>query len=290
MKTLIKFGLIICFMLIINSCNQSPSSILTTSQFIVPNNMTSSWCLRGRFFLFPDDTARFYGSRKCTVMVDNSIAKTVSDSVYYYTITRKPEFLTDNEKTYVVVPQFCQILNVHDSLDQDTLIRYYEITDSGTYQRAYRNSNGLHLVHKPFVFPYELIVGTNWEMSPVMEDNWALYPIFKRLKELLKGSITIAGYAQVANEISAYILHGLFYQDGTRLKIHYCFNGTIIEDNNIKQISGTIITSLYYFRDVGLLEQNITSLVQTISSNGSVTIEKEHIYIDRGRTPAKFYF
>ncbi|MFH1762134.1 MAG: hypothetical protein ABIA63_13630, partial [bacterium] len=228
------------------------------------------------------DTALLLGIKKCTVTIDGNISSLDSDSVFYRTITMPQESLKIEEKKYRVIPQLFQMGASFDSINQQSVTRYFEINDTATLQRAFSDVNGIHNVRESMALPHMIYSNKIWPVTPLL-----LTPI-----TLAQGNLTFIGQAVMVKYYSTtefLRINGNEYSDGIVLNLYYTLSGTIINKGEIERIAGSIISEQYYFKDRGLLKQEIKSNIQSNTVDGSVKIHREYIYMDRGPFAVKIY-
>ena len=72
-----------------------------------------------------------------------------------------------------------------------------------------------------------------------------------------------------------------YFKDGLRVKLFYEVSGTLVEDESLKRVMGTLSVNQYYVKDFGLLEQEILFQIQSVAAGGNTEAKKELLIMKR---------
>ncbi len=287
-------GLSICYLLIANRCSYLDSTTVS-SDFTLPEGSDSTYQLTKRFFLlFPGDSALLCGTRAC-MTVSNNDTSFQNDSLYFRTITHHPSFMTTNGTKRLVFPQEFQQAGSLDKLEHTSITRFFEIRDTAILQIAFElNKDTIYLdknIQK--VIPIIIEVGSyNTIHSP--NNTWPASPLIKNPINATGGTLWFQGQNVAAKALAVnwgeyYYVNGYGYQFGIRIKTYYSINGYATENNMQISVIGTITIERSYFKDIGLVDQKMSSSIVKRYSDGTEKTIKESLILERGSDGATIY-
>ncbi len=289
------WGLLLLLFITGNRCNYSDMPTITNSKLTQTQSNDTIYQLTKRFFLlFPGDTALLYGTRTCTTITDGD-ASMYNESLYLRTITLHPYFMWINKTKHLVFPQVYQQNSSYDSLARNSVIRYFEIEDTAIMQLACKENGVMHYFEKnrQKVIPITIEVGY-FDTVESSKNKWPASPLIQNPVSIAQGSIWFTGHSLAKKGLALnwgqyYLVNGYEYQVGVRLKTYHSISGNGIEDNKSVSYLGTVIVTRSYFKDIGLVDQKMTSIIFKKFSDGTEIIIKEHIILERGPEGAKVY-
>lgn len=314
----------------LNRCNHPETSSVSGTEFIITGDSSAIYLLDKRYFvLIPGDTALFYGSKRCTVIVNGTLDTCINDSAYLRTITLDREERIINNRHQFVYPQHYQYCSSFKEIDtaslppDNTITRYFVKNDTAVLQIAYRTykydttrdagndvikksitlTSTLHDLppNKQKVLPKTLEVGKyGWlqtDTTNVPTNNkWQASPLIKNPLSFSKGTVSFEGFSVAPQGIA---LPGV---DPTSV---YTVNGVIYGNG--------VFIKTYYSIEGEIFEdgKNITvagtvlitrtyftdrglvdQLINTTirrSYSDTIQIIKETMYVARGPEGAKIY-
>lgn len=322
-------GTITLLFFAINRCNHPETNSVSTMELVITDDSSAIYMLDKRYFiLIPGDTALFYGSKRCTVIINGIIDTCINDSAYFRTITLDREEQTVDNRRQFVYPQHYQYCSSFKEIDTDsippnnTITRYFVKNDTAILQIAYRTykydtikdttsdvikksitlTGTLHNlpINKRKVIPKTLEVGKyGWlqtDTTNVPTNNkWYTSPLIENPVSFSEGYISFEGFSVAPKGIAlpgvmdpAYTVNGVIYANGVFIKTYYSIEGEIFEDNKNITIAGNVLITRTYFTDRGLIDQLINTTIQKTYSD-TIQIIKETIYVARGPEGAKNY-
>ncbi len=287
-----------------NRCN-IPETITTSEAEITLPSDTGSLFKHTKlyFVLVPGDTALFYGAHQCTMSTNGIIDTVISDSSYLRTITLQGRPLNFNDTLRFVFPQLYQQSSSFAAINENTVIRYMEKTDSATLQVAHEEKGAITYLdkNKQVVFPRTVLIGpyaqfvTDSTNIPTT-NTWHASPLIKCPVASSQGKISFEGYRIAAKVIAlsepgsiSYTVNGNDYDDGFFAKTYYAISGETIEDDKVVRVAGTVVVIRSYFKEIGLVDQETHISIQKIFSNGVIERQRERIYVARGPGPVKLF-
>ena len=304
MKKLLLVGVVLTLFILGNSCNYHESITPVTAEFILPPDSSAIYRMTKRFFVVvPGDTALFYGSRQCTVTTNGIITDITSDSSYLRTITLQGTYIELDDTLHYIYPQYYQQSSTFEKINEDTIIRYFEQTDSATLQVAYEENGTMHYIEKSrrMTMPRTVIVGPyGWfdtDSTTVPYNNkWPTSPLVKAPITTSSESITFDGYSVATRVIcltpkpteNPYIINGVAYQNGMFVKSYFVIHGEILEEGELVRVLGSVQVTRAYFTERGIIDQLTVSYMQKSYSDGSVEIIRERIYVARPEEAPKY--
>ena len=305
MKKLLPVGITLVFCILGNSCNFHESLTPVTAEFILPPDSANIYRMTKRFFVVvPGDTALFYGSCQCTVTTNGIITSIIDDSMYFRTITLPCENITLDDTLHKVYRQYYQQSSTFDKINENTIIRFFEQTDSATLQVAYEEKGTTHYIEKNrrMIMPRTVIVGPyGWfdtDTTKVPYNNkWPTSPLVTIPAIASSESITFDGYSVATRVIcltpqpteNPYSINGVDYQNGMFVKSYFVLHGETFEKGELVRVLGSVQVTRSYFTERGIIDQLTVSYIQKSYSDGSVEIIRERIYVARGPEGAKSY-
>lgn len=289
-KKITEFVLIFSMLLLSAGCNNKEYVSGTDVLVTLPNGNNTIYKFAKRYFLLqPGDTAQLYGTRVCTVVTNGIISSIEDDSLYFRRITLDDTTIFVNNTPHIVYPQLYHKSSSFDSLSQFTITRYFELTDSGIFQIAYEHYNTMQFLDKEIqkVIPSPLEIGSYDFVSS--GNTWRASPLIESPCASSNGTVWFIGQRVATCYLVSEKIDNYDYYDGVTIKTYYSFNGEIYENNEPARLSGTIVITRNYFKDIGLVnELRILEAQKSFSDNG-VQLTKERVYFSRGPEGAKVY-
>lgn len=303
-KKLILLGIALFLFFTGNSCNYPETVSTIDAELILPPDSSIIYKFTRHYFInVPGDTALFYGARSCTVTVNGIITSITNDSSYLRTITQEGTSININDTGHFVYPQLYQQSSTFSRINENTITRYFEKTDSATLQVAYHSNDIMNYPEKnrQIVMPRTLIIGLyGWFDTDTtdipMNNRWPTSPIIKTPLSSSSGAIKLDGHS-VATKVIAlpksgenkYLVNGVKYENGILVKSYFTVYGETIENSKIVRILGTITITRAYFLGMGLIDQLMNTSIEKVFSDGTVEIIRETVYVARGPEGAKKY-
>ncbi len=303
-----KVGFILFFtvlmMLVLSNCIQLEPVNTVQSSLLLPSDSGVIFKFTHRYFiLVPQDTALFYGSRRCTTLVNGTITDLVDDSAYLRTITLDGQNIQIGDSTLFVIPQHYQQSNAFSKINSNTITRYFKMNDSIIAQVAFKEKlqmNPLAQEHQLFM-PRSLIIGPyGWFQSDTttipINHKWPVTPIItnhflnKYTNDIPVGfSVATQTIALQGQNDQPYFVNGNSYIDGIMVKTFYTLSHTSNERGMVVQTRGAVAITRTYFNFMGMIDQSMVSSIQRTFSDGTVELIRETIYVARGYEGAKVY-
>lgn len=286
-----------------NRCN-IPDTISTSVEFILPPDSGAIYKFVNRYFLLePGDTALFYGARHCTTSVNGLITSNINDSAYLRIITLEDSIIRIDDSLRIVYPQQYQQSSTFATINENTITRFLEKSDSAILQVAYEDNGILFYPEKERqiviptlleIGPYAQFVNDSTEVS--IFNTWPASPLIKSPLASSYESIKLHGYT-VATEtiatpssfVDVYVINGVEYKNGALIISYFTLSGEVIEDGKIISIIGNIKIKRNYFWNIGLVDQLTVTSIQKIFSDGSIERIRETVYVARGPEGAGKY-
>ena len=303
-KNCILLGLALFLFSTGNSCNYPETVSTIDEELILPPDSSVIYQFTRHYFInVPGDTALFYGARRCTVTVNGIITSTIEDSSYQRTITLQDTIISINDTGHFVYPQLYQQSSTFSKINEHTITRYFEKTDTATLQVAYHSDGVMHYTaqNSKIVMPRTLIIGLyGWFDTDTtdipMNNKWPASPIIPPPLPSSNGAIKLDGYS-VATKVIAlpksgenkYCINGVNYENGVLVKSYFTIHGETFENNKIVRILGTVTITRSYFLGMGLIDQLMNTSIEKVFSDGSLETMRETIYIARGPEGARQY-
>lgn len=169
-----------------------------------------------------------------------------------------------------------------NKLNENEILRYLEIKNSGMYQLAYKDQYGIFQVSDTKIADYIFTTSTYWTVTPLFwEPNIPFIPDKEIPNLVLPGSATI--------ELTDYswFLDTMWYD----IKLYYPLNGSILQNGKPLRVAGTIVLTIGFYKfnfggDHGTFTHwNSEINIQATSANGDIFkyIEKRFMKSDNGR-------
>ncbi len=283
--------LILLFPVLVSvGCDYQETLNGTEVDITLSNGTNTIFKFTKRYFLLqPGDTALFYGTRVCTVITNGVISSLKDDSINFRTITLEDTVITVNSTPHIVYPQLYQAAKNMDSLSGYTITRFFELTDSGIFQTAYKPYSGMLFLEKEIqkVMPSPLEMGSFDFVSP--QNSWRASPLIVSPYASCNGTVNFIGQRVATRYIKNETIDSYDYYDGVTIKTYYSFSGEISEDNEYIRLAGTMVITRNYFKDIGLVNDMRIFEEQRTFSDNSTQVIKEYIYFSRGPNGAKLY-
>lgn len=261
-----------------------------------PKTEQKPFQLKKRYFvLVPGDTALLAGTVACTVITSGVLTSVTSDSSYFRTITSADTTLRIHGKPKTVSPQAYQMGSSLDEIDLNTFMHYFTNNDSAVLQVYYSTHNNLYPIDEKNqkVMPSSIVVG---DLDTIISSNnrWYSSPLIPCISQYLLLKVPFIGFTVAAKALaiignSFYTVNGYNYRDGIQLRSFYTVYYETIEHDILQQIQIKLEVLKSYFKDRGLVEQQIDIVTQKLSADGNVTIIKKHINHQRGPEGAPEY-
>lgn len=287
-----------------SGCNYHDTASSLNADFLLPPDSGTIYQLTKRYFVaIPGDTALFYGSRQCTVTTNGIITSITDDSAYFRTITLPIDSIPLEDTLHRVYPQLYQQSTTFDDINNNTIVRYLEQTDSALLQVAYKENGHMYYTKKSrrMIMPRTVIVGLyGWydtDSTTVPSNNkWPTSPLIKKPVASTDENILYDGYSVACRVIALpksgeplYLINGVEYANGICVKTYYSISGETIENNMRVNVLGSAQITRTYFTEMGMIDQLTLTFVQKIFSSGATEITRERMYVARGPEGAKKY-
>lgn len=296
------FGISICVIitaLLLVNCGDV-NHIGYTEEIILPvKPKTAVYRMTKRYYIaMPGDTALFHGTRVCTVFVNGVLdeVRTKKDSVFHRTITHPSKFISlpwIDEKVSVY-PREHQFAHSRDLLDESTITRYIQITDTTTEQVAFSYGRLNEDYQKPDAFiiiPHTIIAGDySWGKKEKELHRWRASSIIHK-PEIFKDAYNIrySNYNIVTTPLALpntpdmppYFVNGYNYVNGILYDSYYAIHGEGFEDNQVVVVTGSIYMTTSRFADCGVIDIQQENFFQKRYANGKTEVIKENIYLAR---------
>ncbi len=289
------FSPLLCAALLLQ-CNYRESDSLASYTFSPPPGNEKVYQFTDRYFmLIPGDTAMFYGTRCCTLLVNGSLASAVQDSSFFRTITAQPTGLLVNGKNQPVYPQCYQQAAFRDQLDSNSILRYFMKTDTAILHCAYED-HGV-LTHVPDgrqkVVPALFDVGS-FATSPTSSNSWLTTLLVPDPFPIAAGHSWITGQSVCTRAVAqqsmpVYTCNGVDYRNGIQIMSYYALDGQSTEEGNRFDFIGTFVIDRKYFKNAGLVDETMNLAVEKKLPDNTVEIIKETTIHQRGPEGARIY-
>jgi hypothetical protein len=188
------------------------------------------------------------------------------------TIIYRDAFMERDACLRRILPRRKALYSINSPNDRKWIIRYFELSDSAIYQRAYKSAKGIHtvaeslVIERSFTSNYEYPVSVVF-WSPMQDAGYT------------SGAVTAAqGRAVVGKKVDASGTQKMFWN------LYYQEYGTAIVGNKIGHIDASImlLQTLGYpngASSMGVIRQRIVSALKVSLDGGDDTVTKTHIEV-----------
>ena len=276
-------------MLIVHCVNLSDTITTNTTEFTPEETDEIKYQLFKRYFvLVPGDTAFLCGTRTCSTFVNGQYYSCLVESAYVQTITKQKESISFNDTEHYVFPQIYQHGTSISKLSHSAVTHYFTITDTGVLQPAYQFNNIIYYpkTERRVVIYKPVEVGFYPDSLQSKRNCWPASPLF-HIPKVLPQDIVFEGQ-NVATKVYAlsdsslsYWVNNVGFRDGIQVKTYHPINYEYLHDTGPVRVLGTTTCERAYFKDMGLIDQKLTTIIQKFYANDDIEVVKEIEYVGR---------
>jgi hypothetical protein len=180
-----------------------------------------------------------------------------------------------------VFPQRWYANTTYDTAGHHMATFFLESADSAIKVPCMRDREGLrHAPTHTVIVPYMLTIGKTWNAAPYLLDPFARV----HSATFLTGTAVVDTTLADRSEFKPYKIGGTWYYNGVIVRYYYTFGNTAAADTSIH---GTIRLSMYLFKDVGIVQYDLSRVTRFDYPHSPTRTVEERYHLDRSDDPQK---
>lgn len=235
------------------------------------------------YVLIPGNTTHLTGWCWKDTIVDDSVYTGRRDSIHLWIYTRDAQHISVNDSGYTLYPQDYYMNTTYDTAGRHMATFWMESADSAVKLRLITQEQKSYMPRHTTVVPYLLTIGKTWQSPPYFIEPFA----DRDARVSINGSAVVDTTLADQSEFKPYKIGGTWYYNGAVLRYYYSFTNAGESESSDTIRYGTVRTTLYLFKDIGIVAYECTKVTNFYYPDGTRKKTELRYNLDRSDDPQK---